>query len=75
MIIIANDTRSRRNWINSFISIALVLRQKPPPLGRRGTSWDEMRHWKLSRELAIRSMNTSSSVGSDAFPVELLRSR
>jgi hypothetical protein len=29
MIIIANDTRSRRNWMNSLVSIAKVRRRKP----------------------------------------------
>ena len=31
-MIMANDTRSRRSWMNSFTSIAQVLRQKPLPL-------------------------------------------
>ncbi len=31
MMIMANDTRSRLSWMNSFTSIAQVLRQNPLP--------------------------------------------
>src|SRR5450830_915967 len=36
--IIISDTWSRRSWMNSFTSIAQVLRQNPLPRWRRGAS-------------------------------------
>ena len=76
MMIMANDTRSRRNWMNSFSSMAQVLRQKPlPGMPARRLRGDEMRHWKLSRALPIRSMNTSSKDGSERFQSRPLRLR
>src|SRR5262249_60663488 len=37
-MIMANETRSRFSWMNSFTNMAHVLRQKPPP-GRRCAVW------------------------------------
>ena len=75
-MIMANETRSRRSWMNSFTSIAQVRRKNPWPLRRRGAcGGEQMRHWKLSFDLPIRSMNTSSSDGAALFQVRSLRSR
>ncbi len=49
-MIIANETRSRRSWMNSLISIAQVRRQKPPR--RRCAVAERHAHWKLSLRLA-----------------------
>ena len=69
-MIIANDTRSRRSWMNSLISIAPVRRQKPDrplPLARFGAA---AVIGNCPLRAAIRSMNTSSSDGSDFVQVE-----
>ncbi len=49
-MIIANETRSRRSWMNSLISIAQVRRRKPPDEGLRGVLWRRTR----SLEVVLR---------------------
>src|SRR5262245_19583679 len=56
-MIMANETRSRLSWMNSFTNMAHVLRQKPSP-GRRWAVWGGSRcvigncSWRLSHFLA-----------------------
>src|SRR5665647_2943865 len=51
--IIISDTWSRRSWMNSFTSIAQVLRQKPWPRWRRGAWVGSMCVMRRIRSLKV----------------------